>query len=97
MHQALVTDIKDTANKIDRDVERSKMAIKTNYTTISQYHKRLDTLLRAYSHEATMQRGFSIVSKDGDVIKDTATLEAGDTINVRLYRGHLKAIVKEKD
>lgn len=97
MRQALTTNIKDTAYNIDRNIERSKMAIKRNIASINQFHKRLDTLLRAYGHEATMQRGFSIVTKDGAVIKDGTTLEIGDSINVRLYRGHLRAIVKEKD
>ena len=57
--------------------------------------KRYETLLRAYSHEETLERGFSIVMKDDKVLKDVSDLKIQDEIEIRLYKGTLKAEIKE--
>ncbi len=57
--------------------------------------KRYETLLRAYSHEKTLERGFSIVMKDDKVLKDVSDLKIQDEIEIRLYKGTLKAEIKE--
>jgi exodeoxyribonuclease VII large subunit len=49
--------------------------------------------LRALSPEATLARGYAIVSADGHVVQDAAHLEPGAEISVRLHRGRLLSTV----
>ncbi|MBA3660301.1 MAG: exodeoxyribonuclease VII large subunit [Gammaproteobacteria bacterium] len=54
--------------------------------------------LDALSPLATLQRGFSIVSKDHQVVKDSNQVALGDQLSVRLQRGRIecKVVSKEK-
>lgn len=42
-----------------------------------------------------LDKGYSLVTKDGNVVKTTKDLKVEDTICVRMHEGNLKAIVKE--
>ena len=44
-----------------------------------------------------LSKGYSLVTIDGMVVKDTSELEVEDTINIRMHKGNVKAIVKEID
>ncbi len=43
-----------------------------------------------------LDKGYSLVEKDGRILNNTDTLEIEDTINIKLGKGELKAVVKEK-
>lgn len=48
-------------------------------------------LLNTLSPQATLKRGFSLVQKNGTVIKKTSQLELGDDIEVLLSQGRLRS------
>ena len=43
-----------------------------------------------------LSRGYAVVSKDGRALIDPSTVEVGDSVEIRLQRGKLKAKVEEK-
>ena len=51
--------------------------------------------LKVLNPLAIMEKGFSIVSKDGQILKTTSGLDIGDTVDVKLNQGSFSAIVKE--
>lgn len=53
-------------------------------------------LLNAYSIDNTLKRGFSIIYKDAESVKNRDELDINDDITIRLYGGSIKATVKEK-
>lgn len=44
-----------------------------------------------------LSKGYSLVTVDGMVVKDTSELKVDSTINIRMHKGNVKAIVKEID
>ena len=44
-----------------------------------------------------LSKGYSLVTVDGMVVKDSKKLKLEDTINIRMNEGNVKAIVKEID
>ena len=44
-----------------------------------------------------LSKGYSLVTIDGMVVKDTNELKIEDTINIRMHKGNVKAIIKEID
>ncbi|MBM4224509.1 MAG: hypothetical protein FJ167_06900, partial [Gammaproteobacteria bacterium] len=54
--------------------------------------------LDAVSPLATLQRGFAIAtrSRDGALLRDSAMIEEGETLDLRLGRGALQAKVSVK-
>ena len=42
-----------------------------------------------------LSKGYSLVTIDGIVVKDTKKIKIEDTINIRMHEGNIKAIVKE--
>ncbi len=44
-----------------------------------------------------LSKGYSLVTVDGMVVKDTNELKVDSTINIRMHKGNVKAIVKEID
>ena len=58
-------------------------------------YTRMVKLLDAYSPLKVLERGYSITSKDGTVVKRTADLKEADSVSVRLSDGTFDAEVKE--
>lgn len=51
--------------------------------------------LRALSHYATLERGYSFVRDDkGRIVRSTRTIHSGTTVNVQLAKGEFDAVVK---
>lgn len=56
---------------------------------------RLGSSLGHLSPEGVLARGYSIVQlENGTVVQDAATLNAGDTVGIRLHRGQARATIK---
>ena len=53
--------------------------------------------LQLLAPQRVLERGYSIVEHDGVILRDSAQVQAGDTIWVRLARGRLAASVKSTD
>jgi exodeoxyribonuclease VII large subunit len=54
-------------------------------------------LLDAYSPLKVLERGYSVVSKEGHVISSAADLHVKDEITVRMADGQIRALVKETE
>jgi exodeoxyribonuclease VII large subunit len=54
-------------------------------------------MLDSLSPLRVVERGFSIVQKDGKLIKSIDAVQIGDLINIRLSHGGLLAEVKQKE
>jgi len=67
---------------------------------LSRHRSRFETAVRtlqAVSPLATVERGYAIVTADGGaVLRDTAGVQMGSQIEVRLGRGRLRATVTER-
>ena len=66
--------------------------------TIMRKDRELDTnasLLKAYSPDNTLRRGYSIVYKNGKTVNSSKRLSSGEEINIRMYEGNIDATVKE--
>jgi exodeoxyribonuclease VII large subunit len=64
---------------------------------LSQDRVRLHTVtarLRALSPDETLGRGYAIVSSDGHVVRDAATVQPGQRLLIRLHRGRLTSTVE---
>ncbi len=44
-----------------------------------------------------LSKGYSLVTIDGLVVKDTSKIKVDDVVDIRLHKGNIKAIVKEID
>ncbi len=54
-------------------------------------------MLDSLSPLRVVERGFSIVQKDGKLVKSTDSVNIGDLVNIRLSQGGLVAEVKQKE
>lgn len=43
----------------------------------------------------TLSRGYSITRKEGEILKDTASLKVGDEVSTNLYNGAFVSVIKE--
>lgn len=58
-------------------------------------YKMLVNTLKLVNPLGILEKGYSLVTKDGAVIKETSKLKENDKINIRLYKGEAKAIIEE--
>lgn len=52
--------------------------------------------VQSLSPLAVLSRGYAVVSKDGKALKDDADVAVGDSVEIRLQKGKIKAKVEEK-
>jgi exodeoxyribonuclease VII large subunit len=80
----LVQSSKNLQYSLKQILKQAKLGLKT----------KLD-LLKAYNPEAILSRGYSIVRKQGKVVKNIKQIKAKDLVEVQLYKDKFKAEVKE--
>ena len=68
-------------------LDRRLMTEKHRLQLIKEKAKSLDPTL-------LLRRGYSMTMKDGRIVRDAATLRAGDEIETRLEKGTIKSIIK---
>ena len=56
--------------------------------------KHLSELLKLYSVDNTLSRGYSLIYKEDKIIKEKTELAKGDEIKIRLYKGNVEAVIK---
>ena len=54
----------------------------------------LEQAMQLLGPERVLERGYSIVEHEGTILRDSKKVRAGDTIDVRLARGRIAAVVK---
>lgn len=86
-----------------QDELRNLNALQTRAQRAAQNHSlqrrsnlaQLSSSLTHLNPEGVLARGYSIVQQNnGCVVDDAATLNAGDTLNIRFHRGHASATVE---
>ena len=72
---------------------RSRSAAGEPHARAAARVRELDRALQAVSPERTLERGYAIVYRDGEVVRDAEAVAAGESISARLARGRLDATV----
>jgi exodeoxyribonuclease VII large subunit len=81
----------DAARSLPRELTRRTERVRTRYAHAVER-------LQAASPLAILERGYAVVTgPDGAVLREAATVEAGDRVHVRLARGALGARVTDID
>lgn len=69
--------------------------IKNIIMTSNHKYKLLVNTLKLVNPLGILEKGYSLVTKDNEVIKESNNLKMGDEINIRLHKGSVKANVSE--
>lgn len=69
--------------------------IKNIIMTSNHKYKLLVNTLKLVNPLGILEKGYSLVTKDNEVIKESNNLKMGDEINIRLHKGSVKASVSE--
>jgi exodeoxyribonuclease VII large subunit len=73
-------------------------AMQTRIANSSEKFRLAVSTLDALSPLAVLGRGFALAQKEtGEILRDAAQIETGESLNLRLERGNLKCRVLEKD
>ncbi|MBQ9107000.1 MAG: exodeoxyribonuclease VII large subunit [Clostridia bacterium] len=83
--------------QLERCAERLEAVFKSCLDKKKQELFRTATSLESLSPVKVMQRGYAIVSKDGNSLNSASDLNIGDAIDVRLIDGALKCVVSERN
>ena len=81
--------------EIDKQVKNIENILKLKIVQNESNFKNIVEKLDALSPLKTLSRGYSIVEKNGKIIKDSKELESGDKINIKLNSGKIQAQVIE--
>ncbi len=84
----------DSINKdIDSDINNMVLSIKMKLMRKRNDIDKLDSLLKAYSIDNTLKRGFSLVYKDNKLIKDDISID--DELLIETYHNKINVNVKK--
>lgn len=91
-------------DKLNRERQRVDELLSRTYRQIEYHQDRFKQQLRVLSGKldtlsplATLSRGYSICSKNGQVIVDANQVEIGDHVTVRLRKSQLSCIVEKRE
>ena len=97
-----ILNIKNYSNKftsLSKDIntykDNMKNIISIKISSLKEYVNSKKELIKMYSIDDTLKRGYSIVYKDSKIINSSKSLKKNDEIDIKLYKSKLKAIVKE--
>ena len=76
---------------------RGRAAIDGRWERESARVRELARALHAVSPDRTLERGYAIIYRDGDIVRDAGAVEAGEAISARLARGRLAATVTSSE
>ena len=86
--------INDNYLRIDNYIKQFENLIKIRIEKERSNYIELIAKLDALSPLKTLYRGYSIIEKDGKVVKSINELEKEQIINIRLSDGNKKAVIK---
>jgi exodeoxyribonuclease VII large subunit len=94
-------DVRQRLRAIDEQLESRTVALGAAFRrTLLERRARLERLagsLRALSPLAILERGYALVfDSSGKLIKEADVVKGGDDISVRVAKGEIRAVVKEK-
>ena len=86
------------------EVKKEKLEFneKTLYSNIKNIilkneheYKMLFNTLKLVNPLGILEKGYSLVTKDNELIKDSSNLKENDIINIRLHKGNVTASIRE--
>jgi exodeoxyribonuclease VII large subunit len=96
--ESLVTP-KQVITKKRSEIEMLSVKMKNHLDCMVEVKKqnltRFMALLESLSPLKVVERGYSVVMKDSELLKSTDQVQVGDELSVRLMKGEFTAIVKE--
>jgi len=88
----------DFEQKVDLIVEDFHMLVEKVFKEYEEKVKNLEKNLKVLSPENILSRGYSITTdKKGKIIKDEKTVQQGDEVDVKLWKGKLNCKVLNKN
>ena len=93
----IITAIIDN-KKIQLEKVKDAYILKNPLTIIDGCKKNYDVLLstlKALNPLGILEKGYSVVKKDNEIIKDIKKLKKDDELNIKFMKGEIKATVKE--
>lgn len=82
------------SSNIDNSISKMKILLTHNIDNKRNKLNTYESLLKIYSIDNTLKRGYSLVYKDEKLLKNKNELKDKDLISIRLYGGNIKAEVK---
>jgi exodeoxyribonuclease VII large subunit len=83
--------------RLDEAAPRLSPGVRAVWERAAQRRSLLETRLLGSDPETILQKGYAIVTLDGAIVKDAATVPLGATIAARVARGTLSARVEAKE
>lgn len=80
---------------LNKYVDNLKKTIKSTINDKTYSYKLTINKLALINPLSILNKGYSLVTKDDKIIKNSQSLQANDQINIRFAEGNIKAIVKE--
>ena len=90
-------DARDYRSKLERLAERARSAAAERYARASARVRELARALHAVSPDRTLERGYAIVYRGDEVVRNAGETTPGESITVRLARGRLEATVTSRE
>jgi exodeoxyribonuclease VII large subunit len=79
--------------KVEALTTRLRTGVRTDLTRKQGRLQKNMAVLDSLSPLRVVERGYSLVTKDGEIIKDAALLQSGDSVQIRFAHGEAKATV----
>ena len=81
--------------RLERVCPRLLPALRLHLQRVESRLQKAEAQLKAYSPYGVLERGYSLTTAaDGSVVKDAATLKAGDVLTTRLAKGAVESVVR---
>jgi exodeoxyribonuclease VII large subunit len=87
--------LQDLALRCDELTERLQSALLRRFERLQMKVENLKSLLESLSPRHVVKRGYSMVMKDGELVKASAQLKAGDVIEIEFAQGKAVAKIQE--
>lgn len=84
-----------TKEKIKNYRERLRKGIENKIKTETHKYEIILNKIELLNPLHILEKGYSVVTKEGTIVKESNRLKVNDKIEVKLYKGKIKAIVKE--
>jgi len=81
--------------EIKRNTDNVKKEMKSLLKELRKDIKDKKRLLKSFSPREVLKRGYSIVEKEGEVIKNAEQLEPEQLVDVKLYKGGFQSLIKK--
>ncbi|MCL5113161.1 MAG: exodeoxyribonuclease VII large subunit [Patescibacteria group bacterium] len=87
--------LEEYLERIFQNQKKLDNEIKTKFNFLEHSIENKSIIVEAYKLDNILEKGFSIVRKNGKLVRDEKDLRNKDILNVKLYKGNLKVEVKK--